>query len=134
MVKNFNIKEENLEIINKVRQDNNLTTATAAVNFIIADYDRLLQKKKEEQNQTDALIDAIMNHKLMTRIRWASETAEKNSIYMLDAMNTILQKNGIYDAVPVDTIPSPVITTSKELYQKKLDHFKQQAENRKHKK
>lgn len=134
MRKYLEIPEDNLEILQQVKLEQGLRTDSAAMNHIISEYDRLHKKEKDDDQKLEDFLNKLMNHRVMTRIRFASETAEKNSIYLLDAINTMLQKEQIYDAVPLEMIPSPVIETSKELYKQKLDHFKQQAENRKRKK
>lgn len=134
MRKYLEVPEDNLEILQQVKLEQGLRTDSAAMNYIISEYDRLHKKEKDDDQKLEDFLNTLMNHRVMTRIRFASETAEKNSIYLLDAINTMLQKEQIYDAVPLEMIPSPVIETSKELYKQKLDHFKQQAENRKRKK
>lgn len=134
MRKYLEVPEDNLEILQQVKLEQGLRTDSAAMNYIIAEYDRLHKKEKDDDQKLEDFLNKLMNHRVMTRIRFSSETAEKNSIYLLDAINTMLQKEQIYDAVPLEMIPSPVIETSKELYKQKLDHFKQQAENRKRKK
>ena len=134
MRKYLEVPEDNLEILQQVKLEQGLRTDSAAMNYIISEYDRLHKKEKDADQKLEDFLNKLMNHRVMTRIRFASETAEKNSIYLLDAINTMLQKEQIYDAVPLEMIPSPVIETSKELYKQKLDHFKQQAENRKRKK
>ena len=134
MRKYLEIPEDNLEILQQVKLEQGLRTDSAAMNYIISEYDRLHKKEKDDDQKLEDFLNKLMNHRVMTRIRFASETAEKNSIYLLDAISTMLQKEQIYDAVPLEMIPSPVIETSKELYKQKLDHFKQQAENRKRKK
>ena len=134
MRKYLEVPEDNLEILQQVKLEQGLRTDSAAMNYIIAEYDRLHKKEKDDDQKLEDFLNKLMNHRVMTRIRFASETAEKNSIYLLDAINTMLQKEQIHDAVPLEMIPSPVIETSKELYKQKLDHFKQQAENRKRKK
>lgn len=134
MRKYLEVPEDNLEILQQVKLEQGLRTDSAAMNYIISEYDRLHKKEEDDDQKLEDFLNMLMNHRVMTRIRFASETAEKNSIYLLDAINTMLQKEQIYDAVPLEMIPSPVIETSKELYKQKLDHFKQQAENRKRKK
>lgn len=64
------------------------------------------------------------------RLRWATRTSEENSIFLLDAVNTILVNDNIKDGVPVEVYMHPVIATSKANHKRKVEHFKQAKDDR----
>ena len=68
------------------------------------------------------------------RLRWSTQTAEQNSIVMLDAINTLLFMFDAETLIPADNAPHKVITQSKHMMKEKIAHFKQMSDDRKRRK
>lgn len=73
------------------------------------------------------------NYLQKDRMKWATQTAEQNSIVLLDAINTILWLLNAKDNIAVEHASHPVISQSKKLLKKKLAYFKQKSDERKSK-
>ena len=131
--KNFRLTTEHIDFIDKVKMDNGLKTENAAMIFILEEYARRVEQSKSNQELAELVSKQIQsdNSKILERLKWATETSEKNSIYILDCINTMLFNQNIYDCTTVDFMESPVIKVSRETYKEKLDHFKQAKEDRK---
>lgn len=134
--KHFKLSDERLEILNQVKKNNKLKTDVAAINYLLDEY----KNEKEKQNEKNELAETFIQmyekkfFSYMERLKWATKTSEKNTIIMLDILNTVLIKYNIKECVPTDTYVSPAIATSQEIYKKKLIHFKQEKDNRNKKK
>lgn len=136
MRKTFNLTDENTQLLYEVKEKHGFNTETEAANYIFKSYRKML----ENENDQDEFIDKFLNrfnmqyYKFMERLRWATQTAEVNSIVLLDAVNTILMNENLQDCVLVDKMKSNVITISQDYQKKKVEHFKQAKEDRKAKK
>ena len=67
------------------------------------------------------------------RIRWGVQTAEQNTIMMMDVLNTLLWLFNAKNCYRVGEITHPVIKESKDELKKKIAHFKQKSDERKSK-
>lgn len=67
------------------------------------------------------------------RIRWGVQTAEQNTIMMMDVLNTLLWLLNAKNCYRVGEITHPVIKESKDELKKKIAHFKQKSDERKSK-
>lgn len=90
----------------------------------------------DEDIRNQKLVDLFMEtfsknyYAFFERLRWATRTSEENSIFLLDAVNTILVNDNIKDGVPVEVYMHPVIATSKANHKRKVEHFKQAKDDR----
>lgn len=136
MQKNFNLTNNNIELIHKVMKENGIKTETKAVNYILEQYAANEMKKDCQDELVEQIstitIEKFKNtyYKFFERLRWATSTAEMNSLEIKDILNTILIKEKIQDAVLCDYFQSPVIETSSEYHKKKIAHFKQAKDDR----
>lgn len=136
MRKTFNLTDENTQLLYEVKKKHGFHTETEAANYLFESY----QKMIESENGQDEFIEKFLDrfnmryYKFMERLRWATQTAEVNSIVLLDAINTILMNENIQDCVLVDKMKSNVISISQDYQKKKVEHFKQAKEDRKTKK
>lgn len=137
--KHFNLDEDVIEIIQRVKEEQGFNTEVKALMYIVREYNA----QKEDTISDEAaekLADIILAkyneqyYKYMDRIRWAVQTAETNSIITKDAINTMLINQGIQHCILTDVTTSPVISTSLEWQKNKVEHFKQQKEDRKKRK
>lgn len=133
MKKLFVIEDKHINIINEVKSEKFLKNDSETLRFILEEYERTVKKKKSEDEFIEKLLEAYQQkyYKLFERLRWASQTAEKNSTLLLDAVNTILLLNDINDGVMVDTFVSPVLEMSNNAYKEKIAYFKQMKDDRK---
>ena len=65
------------------------------------------------------------------RLKWSLQTAEQNSIILLDAVNTLLHNENLNTCITTDFLPNEVITQSKNNLKEKITHFKQKSDDRK---
>lgn len=135
MNKLFIIEDKHLEILNKVKTEKFFKSDSETIRFILEEYNRTIKKEKSEDEFIEKLLEAYHRkyYKLFERLRWASQTAEKNSTLLLDAVNTILLLNDIDDGVMTDTFISPVLEMSNNAYKEKIAYFKQMKDDRKRK-
>lgn len=133
MKKLFVIEDKHIDIINEVKTEKFLKNDSETLRFILEEYERTVKKKKSEDEFIEKLLEAYQQkyYKLFERLRWASQTAEKNSTLLLDAVNTILLLNDINDGVMIDTFVSPVLEMSNNAYKEKIAYFKQMKDDRK---
>lgn len=135
MKKLFTISDENLELINRTKEEHHLKSDSETLQYILKRYE--LSVKKE--NQEDEFIEKFLNayqkkyYTLFERLRWASQTSEKNTTMLLDAINTMLIMNDMNDGVLVEAFTSPVLEMSQTSYKEKIAHFKQMKDDRKRK-
>lgn len=125
--KNFRLHKNEMDIINEVKEEFNYNE-TEALKYIIRSYKNselvdLISKRLKEDNR-----------KFFERLRWASSTAEKNSILMLDGLNSILLQSSYMDSETLyQDQKAKILIKSEEEYKRKIEHFKQEKDNRENK-
>lgn len=136
MVKKYVVKQKHIDLVEQVKSDYGLKNDSAALRYIIEEYEKNCQKKKENSELIEDFLEAYHQkyYALFDRLRWASQTAEMNSMILLDAINTMLVLQDVKEGVLTDTFMSPVLALSKSAYKEKIAHFKQKKDDRKHKK
>ena len=65
------------------------------------------------------------NYMKSERLKWATKTAEQNSVLLLDSINTILNALKVSKLISVDEQESPVIKESRKKLDKKIENRKQ---------
>lgn len=128
----FNLKQKEMDILEKIRIEHGFKSDTAALHFMFDRYRELVDQKKLLEMVVE---EALKQYEekcigLHERLRWATRVAEQNSIMLLDAVNTILINNEIEDCVPVELIESPVIQESRRAMKEKIAYFKQKRDHR----
>lgn len=117
-----------------IKKKEGLRSESEALRWILEEY----QKQEETEMMIDSVIrKAFQEEKegeriLLERIRWAAQTAEQNSIQMIDAMNTILTTGELKgDAcIFTEVYEHPVLRDSRERIKKRIAHFKQAKDDR----
>ena len=125
--KAFYISDDNEQILEQLKTKLGFTTYSQVINYLLA-------KEKEEPEQRIAIAvrkELEENYLQKERTRWAVQTAEQNSIILLDAINTILHKEQLTTCIGCDFAPSSVITQSRKNLKDKIQHFKQKSDERK---
>lgn len=129
----YSLENSQIKTIEKVKAEQGLTDNSQALRFIIEEYEKTVKKKNQEDEFIEKLLEAYHKkyYALFERLRWASQTSEKNSTMLLDAVNTILLIQDITDGILVDAIQAPVLQMSQTAYKEKIAYFKQMKDDRK---
>lgn len=133
--KHYDIDEDVLHIIQKVKEEQGLKTEVAALSYIVRKHEDV-KEDTISQKQMEELADIFLQkyseqyYKFFDRLRWATQTAEMNSIIMKDVLNTLLIRDRIEYCMLTDIETSPVIQTSMEYQKNKIEHFKQKKDDR----
>ena len=124
----ISLADEDMIQLKKIREQYGLKSDSQVISF-------LLQKTKMENKEiAETVRSELEEHYLpKERIRWGVQTAEQNSIILLDAMNTLLWMLDGKDCIMADDLPHPVIKQSKEKLKEKIAYFKQKSDERKSK-
>lgn len=125
--KTFTITEENYEILKRLEKENAFSSESQTINFLL---------KRENEDSINKIADAVLeklekNYIQKERLKWATQTAEQNSIILLDVMNTILHKENIEDCISVGFAEHEVITQSRAILKERIAYLKQKSDERK---
>lgn len=127
----FYLEESNLIILKKLQEELKLSSGSQVINY-------LLKQAAEQPAMEEKIAIAVRkeleeNYLSKERIRWGVQTAEQNSMIILDVLNTLLHKEKLSTCIDIDFAPSPVIEQSKERIKRKIHYFKQKSDERKSK-
>lgn len=125
--KTFGLTEKNLEILKRVKDEKGFTTDSQVINYLLAKED----DPTEKQIAIAVREELEKNYIQSQRLRWSTQTAEQNSIIILDILNTWLQKNDIGDCISVEFATAPVIQQSRSIIKERIAYFKQKSDERK---
>ena len=136
MRKNFIIDESHISVLRRVQDENNLSNLSETVRFVIEQYEENCKQKEKDDALMNRFLEAFHEkyYTLFERLRWASQMSEKNSTIILDAINTLLFVQNVNDVILADSLQTPVVRESTEIYKSKIAHFKQKKDERKRKK
>ena len=127
----FYIEESNLSIIKSLQEDLGLSSESQVINYLLK---QAVEQPAMEQRIAVAVRKELEeNYLSKERIRWGVQTAEQNSMVILDVLNTLLHKEKLSTCIDVDFAPSPVVEQSKERIKKRIHYFKQKSDERKSK-
>lgn len=131
----YTLDNSQVQVIECVKTEQGFTDSSKALRYIVDEYEKTIKKKNQEDEFIEKLLDAYNKkyYALFERLRWASQTSEKNSTMLLDAVNTILLIQDITDGILVDAIQAPVLQMSQTAYKEKIAYFKQMKDDRKRK-
>lgn len=82
---------------------------------------------------TEIRLELEQNYLPKERIRFGVQTAEQNSVILLDAINTLLHMFNAKNCISVEVAPHPVITQSRTAVKKQIAKAKQRKDERKSK-
>lgn len=125
--KTFGLTEKNLETLKRVKDEKGFTTDSQVINYLLAKED----DHTEKQIAIAVREELEKNYIQSQRLRWSTQTAEQNSIIILDILNTWLQKNDIGDCISVEFATAPVIQQSRSIIKERIAYFKQKSDERK---
>lgn len=118
--------------IQKVRAEYNLPTDKAALSHIIADYERMRNKRRYVRDEVKAVLEEKLEEfqPVIDRIKWASSEAERNTIMILDGLNAQYIYEDMRSEYLFEEIEAPVFRKSKDRIKEKISHFKQKKDER----
>ena len=136
MEKKFGVEQTHINIIESVKFEKSFSTNSEALRFIIEQYEINKHQKSRDDEIINRFLEAFHEkyYTLFERLRWASQMSEKNSTIILDAINTLLFAQNVNDVILTDSLQTPVVKESAEIYKSKIAHFKQKKDERKRKK
>lgn len=131
--KKYVLDQEQLDLIQKVKEEKNLKNDSATLRYIITQYAAFLQEEDRERLLIERMLNAYHEkyYALFERLKWASQTSEMNSTIILDAMNTFLISEDINEAILTNAVEAPVVNISKTAYKERIAYFKQKKDDRK---
>lgn len=132
MSKRVLIGEEEVAILEQVKQEQSFITDRAALSYLIGEYERL----SKEKTMMEKVVRKVLLEQLeilqptIERIKWASSEAEKNSIMILDSLNATLIYQDMRGDCLVEEAEAKVIRKSRGRIKEKISHFKQKKDER----
>ena len=131
MKKIFDLSEEEVALLDKVKEEKKLISQVSALRYILKSYEEKEDKRKLIEEAISVYETEMKG--FHERLKWSTTMSERNTIMLLDAVNTILFSQGVDNCIPIEDIEHPVLARSREILKKKLAHFKQQKDDRKRK-
>lgn len=122
------LSEEELSLLKSIKKEQGIKSDSQVVAW-------LLRKSALDQKELAIVIRKELeeNYLPKERIRWGVQTAEQNSIVLLDAMNTLLHMLNAKDCISTEVAAHPVIAQSQDSIKRKVAYFKQKSDERKSK-
>ena len=124
----IHLSEEDVTLLNSIKKKYGFKSDGQTVSYLI---------HKHEQGFEELAVavrkELEENYLPKERIRWGVQTAEQNTIMMMDVLNTLLWLVNAKNCYRVGEITHPVIKESKDELKKKIAHFKQKSDERKSK-
>lgn len=126
MRKCISLSEEDIELLEQYKQHNSIRTDSQA-------FSNMLRESKHFQKNLAVTVreELESNYLNKERTKWATQTAEQNSILLLDAMNTLLHMFNAKDCISTEVAMHPVLKQSQDSMKKKIAYFKQKSDERK---
>ena len=99
ILKHINISSDDMVVFEKVKSDQKLKTDAAVLKYLLNMYMENMDEDIRNQKLVDMFMEAFSKnyYAFFERLRWATRTSEENSIFLLDAVNTILVNDNIKD-------------------------------------
>jgi len=124
----IHLSEEDVTLLNAIKKKYGFKSDGQTVSYLI---------HKHEQGFEELAVavrkELEENYLPKERIRWGVQTAEQNTIMMMDVLNTLLWIFNAKKCYRVGEITHPVIKESKDELKKMIAHFKQKSDERKSK-
>lgn len=132
MTKKYVLDQEQLDLIQKVKEEKNIKNDSATLRYIIMQYAAFLQEDDREQMFINRLMNAYhaKYYAMFERLKWACQTSEMNSTILLDAINTLLISEDIDETILTGVAEAPIVNMSRTAYKEKIAYFKQKKDDR----
>lgn len=108
--RHFWLKPDDLDYIQKVKEDCRCSSATKALELIIEEHRHL-------NKSTSQVLAAAVEEQLkdtLTRIRIAANSTEKSTLILLDMINALCAYQGIPGGITIQNSPSSAYITGKD--------------------
>lgn len=120
------LSEEDIEILKAIKTERGMKSDSQVVSWLIR------QANQDKQELAKIIREELEENYLnKERTKWATQTAEQNSILLLDAMNTLLHMFNAKDCISTEIAMHPVLKQSQDSMKKKIAYFKQKSDERK---
>ena len=123
--KYYVLTEKSCEILQAVKDEKNLRSETAALEYVLNEY---AEKADLLKRISDILDERITIQ--MEKVIGPAALAAQNSELLLDSLNTILIERGYQICYSVDEEPSAVVKQAEDYRRKRIEHLKQRKDNR----
>lgn len=110
-----------------LKEKYSFSTLSQVINFLI----QQAMENQEEKIAKTVIREFDQNYMSKERMKWALQTAEQNTIVLLDVANTLLFKEDKMSCITTDFATNSVIAESREHLKEKIAHFKQKSDDRK---
>lgn len=136
MDKLFRLTDQDVERLNKIKEEYNINTDVGAVRFALEQATMLVEDEKKEQRMVESIVNLLLIHssEFNAMLKSSVRETEQKTTMLLDAINTILFLEHIDTCIPVDSIMSPTLQSSAEHLREKIAHKKQIKDDRRGKK
>lgn len=116
-------KDEDLDALEKIREDNHLSDMTKTIHHVIASYQKLTEENAALKEE---------NRKQITRIRLSSSGADMNAQIMMELLNTLLWQREMPGKgfTSTDAEPHPYIAEAKKVVKDRVTRYKQVKDNK----
>lgn len=123
MRKGIYLSEEDVGLLRQKKQELGLKSESAVISY-------LLHQTEEKKIAAAVREELEKNYLPKERIRWGVQTAEQNSIILLDALNTLLTMMKADVCIPAEISPNKVVEQSQQRLKEKIAYFKQKKADR----
>lgn len=110
-----------------------MSTDVATIRYALQKTAENIEERDKEQRIVENIVNLLLarNSDYEHMIRSSVRETEKNTNMLLDAINTMLFQGKIDTCIPVESIMSPVLSTSEEQYKDRIAHKKQRKDDKK---
>lgn len=121
------LSEEADKLLQQYKAENGIKTDGAAITH-------LLMASENNKRIAIAVREELENNYMQKeRLKWGVQTAEQNSIIMLDAINTMLHMLKAEACISTELAEHQVISQSRAKLKERIAYFKQKSDERKSK-
>lgn len=129
----FQLTEEDQKNLEIIKNRNHMSTDVATIRYALQKTAENIEERDKEQRIVENIVNLLLarNSDYENMIRSSVRETEKNTNMLLDAINTMLFQGKIDTCIPVESIMSPVLSTSEEQYKDRIAHKKQRKDDKK---
>lgn len=128
------LNQQDIDYLLQIKYENNLSSMTRAFEFVLREH------RAQQLNQNETIANLVIEKfdskygNALTRIRLASNTADKNIQIIMEVLNSLFYSS--YENIkfiPTDIITSQLIKDATEKVGKRIAYFKQLKNNKSNK-
>lgn len=122
--KHYNLSEKSLEILHKVMEKRHLKTETAALEYVLLQYDR----REDIEQRFGQILQERFGETILS-MQAAVRQTEKSTQLLLDLLNTVLIEREYRTLYSAERQASPVLKEAEASWRKDLERKKQIKDN-----